>query len=139
MQMTLEVVGVNELARNLVGLGRRFSARTPLEAAVLRGGNIIASEAARLAPKDTGKGAASIAARIISSRRGTVTAAIGPGRNQFYMMFQELGTSVHAPRPHLRPAVESHGRQAILAIGAYYREELRVFRRSGGAPRRIAA
>lgn len=137
--MVLEVVGVNELARNLVGLGRRFSARTPLEAAVLRGGNIIASEAARLAPKDTGKGAASIAARIISSRRGVVTAAIGPGRNQFYMMFQELGTSRHPAKPHLRPAVESHGRRAILAIGEFYREELKAFKRSGGAPRRIEA
>ena len=137
--MILEVVGVNELARNLVGLGRRFSAKTPLEAAVLRAGNIIAAEAARLAPKDTGKGAASMAARIISSRRGVVTAAIGPGRKQFYMMFQELGTSKHPPQPHLRPAVESHGRRAILAIGEFYREELKAFRRSGGAPRRIEA
>ena len=137
--MVLEVVGVNELARNLVGLGRRFSARTPLEAAVLRGGNIIAAEAARLAPKDTGEGAESIACRIISSRRGVVVGAIGPGRNQFYMMFQEIGTSHHPPQPHLRPAVESHGRRAILAIGEFYREELRAFKRSGGAPRRIAA
>src|SRR5690606_36163079 len=84
LQMMLAVVGVNELARNLVGLGRRFSAKTPLEAAVLRGGNIIAAEAARLAPQDTGKGAESIACRIISSRRGVVVGAIGPGRNQFY-------------------------------------------------------
>lgn len=139
MQMVLEVVGVNELARNLVGLGRRFSAKTPLEAAVLRAGNIIAAEAARLAPKDTGKGAASMAARIISSRRGVVTAAIGPGRKQFYMMFQELGTSQHPAKPHLRPAVETKGRKAILAIGAFYREELKAFKRSGGAPRRIVA
>ena len=98
-----------------------------------------AAEAARLAPKDTGKGAESMAARIISSRRGVVTAAIGPGRNQCYMMFQELGTSRHPAKPHLRPAVESHGRRAILAIGEFYREELRAFKRSGGSPRRIAA
>lgn len=139
MQMMLEVVGVNELARNLVGLGRRFKAKNALEAAVLRAGNIIAAEAARLAPKDTGKGAESIAARIISSRPGIVTAAIGPGRNQFYMMFQELGTSHHPPQPHLRPAVETKGREAIVAIGAFYREELKAFKRSGGTPRRIAA
>src|SRR5690606_21702891 len=92
-----------------------------------------------LAPKDTGKGAASIATRIISSRPGIVVGAIGPGRNQFYMMFQEIGTSHHPPQPHLRPAVETKGREAIVAIGAFYREELRAFKRSGGAPRRIAA
>ena len=136
MQVTLEVVGVNELARNLVGLGRRFTARSPLEAAVLRAGEIIAVEARRLAPKDTGAGAASIGTRIISSKRGVVVGAIGPGRNQFYMLFQELGTSRHPAQPHLRPAVEAKGREAVLAIGEFYRDELRRFRqlaRSGAA------
>src|SRR5690606_13384298 len=111
----------------------------PLEAAVLRAGNIIAAEAARLAPKDTGKGAASMAARIISSRRGVVTAAIGPGRNQFHLMVRELEPSRNPATHHLRRAVETKGREAILAIGAFYREELRAFKRSGGAPRRIVA
>jgi len=120
-------------------LGRRFSARTPLEAAVLRGGNIIAAEAARLAPKDTGKGAASMAARIISSRRGVVTAAIGPGRKTV-LHDVPRAWNVAAPR-EAAPAAgrRAKGREAILAIGAFYREELKAFKRSGGAPRRIEA
>lgn len=60
----------------------------------------IAADAQRMAPKRTGKGAASIHAE--AQPDGSVRVSWDPAH--FYMLFQEFGTQHQTARPFLRPA-----------------------------------
>lgn len=65
----------------------------------------VAENARALAPKRTGKGAASIHAE----RTGPAEFKVSWDQEHFYMQFAELGTEKEAPRPFLRPALDSIG------------------------------
>lgn len=109
--MQLSVTGARELGGNMIGLGRSVSGDR-LERAALAGGQVVANDATRRAPKKTGRGARSIQARVVRSEPEEVEVAVGPGRREFYMMFQEIGTSYFPAQPFLRPALDNNFRQA---------------------------
>jgi HK97 gp10 family phage protein len=64
----------------------------------------VAEKARALAPKRTGKGAASIHHEVDRDGDGPF-ANVGYDPDGFYMAFQELGTQFQPPQPHLRPAI----------------------------------
>jgi HK97 gp10 family phage protein len=66
-----------------------------------RVGEQVAQRAASAAPKDTGAGAASIHAERVGAE-----VRVGWTPEAFYMLFSEIGTSVMAARPFLRPAAD---------------------------------
>jgi HK97 gp10 family phage protein len=66
-------------------------------------GDSVAERAAQAAPKRTGGGAESIHAE--EAVDGEVR--VGWDRDHFYMLFAEVGTSKHAARPFLRPALDA--------------------------------
>lgn len=57
------------------------------------------------APKDTGKGAASIVVAEGGEGDGRY---IEVGTDVDYMLYQEFGTSRDSPRPFMRPAIEEN-------------------------------
>jgi len=121
MQAKFQVTGAQQLGANLIGVGRSVAGNR-LEAAGLAGGRVIAKDAARRAPRDTGQAAESIDARIVDSQRHRVEIAIGPGRyDGWYLLFHEIGTSKMPARPFLRPAFDEKQMDAL-------REARRVFR-----------
>lgn len=143
MRMGAQVVGARELGGRLIGLGR--AATSQIEAAVLAGGELIADEARRLAPQRTGRGARSIAARLVGRRDPTrATAMIGPGRQEFYLVFHEIGFHAGAnrkrgipgrwvpARPFLRPALDTRERAAIRAAGEVWRRGIDAYLRREG-------
>jgi HK97 gp10 family phage protein len=71
-------------------------------AALKKVGDSVAERAAQAAPKRTGEGAASIHAEEVDGE-----VRVGWDRDHFYMLFAEVGTSKHAARPFLRPALDA--------------------------------
>lgn len=124
MRMDFKMVGAKELGANLIGVGREV-AGTRLEAAGLAGGQIIADDARRRAPKDTGKAARSIAPRIVRSTRHEVEIAIGPGHKEgWYLIFHELGTSKLPAKPFLRPAFDNNINRAVNEARKVFRKNI---------------
>ena len=72
-------------------------------AELLRDGFLVAGVAAGLAPKLTGRGAASISAELASAG-GEPEARVSWTTDAYWMMFQEFGTQHHRAQPFLRPA-----------------------------------
>lgn len=68
-------------------------------------GDLKASSAAQLAPKDTGRGAASISHETGVDDEGAYT-RIGYTADGFYMPWVELGNGSSTAQPHLRPALD---------------------------------
>ena len=97
------------MARARVVMNRRELAALPGKAGVLSGlvgaGESIAATAARLAPRETGEGAASIRAEVASGEDGPEVRVSWDERH-FYLGFHEFGTARVAPRPFLRPAAQ---------------------------------
>ena len=66
-------------------------------------GGLIAADARADAPKDTGKGAASIDYEVGEDSKGAYV-RVSWSKDRFYMLFSEVGTSKKSARPFLRPA-----------------------------------
>lgn len=96
--MTRGVVLDQRAIRNLAFAG-------DVKAAVDQLGAEVAYDAALAAPRDTGEGAQSIGHEVVQGQNGW-EARISWDRDHFYMMFWELGTSINAARPFLRPALQ---------------------------------
>jgi HK97 gp10 family phage protein len=88
------------------------------------GGQIVAERAAQLAPRDTGRGAKSIRARVRSRRPHEVHMRIGFTKRYFYLRFFEYGTSKLSPRPFLRPAIDQTRGQVLDLMARRFREVL---------------
>lgn len=81
----------------------------------LRGaGHIIADDAGERAPRDEGQLAESMVVRMDRDNTGdAVIAKIGPDKDSYYGLFQEIGTAHHAPQPFLIPAFEAKQDEAL--------------------------
>lgn len=148
--MTFEIKGGAELQRAL----REFPVqveRRLLRGATKAGAEIIADEAKRLVPVDSGELRNTIRVEM-STRRGTVTASIaaGEGRKGWYAHIVELtGSAPHeirpkgaaslffagllrkvvehpgmAPKPFMRPAFDGRAQAALDAMAAYLRTRI---------------
>lgn len=88
-----------------------------LEEAARAGAQIVADEASRLAPRETGSLAENIEIVTVEKGLRQVQIAIGPGvarktrreKKWFYGLFQEYGVTAHTINPKLRRAIAWDG------------------------------
>lgn len=107
--------GFDELDRALAELPDLVQVSV-LGAAVAKGAEVIRAGAESRAPRRTGELAGSMTVDIEATRAG-VTAHVGPGKEQFWGLFQEFGTVRHAAQPFLRPAIDEEGPSAVGVLG----------------------
>lgn len=127
MKVQQQLIGWTDLARGLGQLPTRVSKRV-VRAALMAGGQPIASMASQKAPRAPGEPdlADNIIVAPARSPRGdasTTTVAIGPRasfgpRSHVYPTAQELGTAFHEAHPYLRPAFEARAHGALGIIGS---------------------
>lgn len=108
-------VGTPEVTAALRGIEREL-AEQHLEAALMAGAAIIVEEARILAPRRTGQLAANIAAQPNARGGGRAEVGVGWQPEGFYGRYQEIGTSRHGAKPHIRPAFDHHRERVIEAI-----------------------
>lgn len=107
--------GVDELDSKLRRLADRASGNIVKEAATA-GAEVIAEEAQRLAPKDTGLLSESIDEQPKRLQVGRAQIDIGPSREAWYGQLLEKGTSKMPAKPFLRPAFDSQKEAAVAAV-----------------------
>jgi HK97 gp10 family phage protein len=119
------IAGMDSLQQKLRSL-EQVVQRKILIAAAKAGAAIVRDEAQRLAPRDTGALAEGMTikanARQSDSREATVE--VGPGKDEFYGMFQELGTAFHSAQPFLGPALENKKTEVFEAMKQKAEEEI---------------
>jgi HK97 gp10 family phage protein len=121
---TAHLEGFTELNRKLQELESKAAGDTLAKATEV-GAEIVRAEAERLAPKgDTGVLKESIAYRPGRLQVGRAQMDVGIGRDAFYGMFHERGSSKMPARPFLRPALINKADEAVAAIGTALRKML---------------
>lgn len=120
----IHLEGADELNQALRRVGDRASGIL-LKQAAEAGAEVIADEAKRLAPRDTGALADGITAKVHRAQHGRAQVNIGIGKREWYGQLIELGTEKMPARPFLRPALDSKAEEAIEAVGDALRNALR--------------
>lgn len=87
-----------------------------LETAAKAGAKSIRDEAKSRVPVKTGTLRDSITMETVEKDEDGVTIRIGPGKEGFYGLFLELGTSKMPARPWLVPAVKGKQQEALKAV-----------------------
>lgn len=146
--MTANVTGLKELQAFLDRLPAKMEANI-MRAALRQGANVVRDEAQANAPVKSGvlKAGLKVSTR---SRRGVVTASVKVGgKHAFLARWLEYGTAAHfikpkkakslffaglfrdgvdhpgfAPRPFMRPALDSQSQAALLAVGEAIKKRL---------------
>jgi HK97 gp10 family phage protein len=122
--VTLE--GAEELDRALRQVSGRATGLT-LARAADAGARVIAEEAKRLAPRDSGDLAEGITVQPGRLQQGRAQINVGPGKDEWYGALQELGTKHMAANPFLRPAIEGKQAEAVEAVLDVLRDALKGF------------
>lgn len=129
------VEGFDELNKALRSVGNRAGGLV-LRNAAEAGAKVIVDEAQRLAPKKSGKLAASIRAVVGRLQAGRVQVNISYGKDAWYGGLVELGHALRRkrrgkeyghvpPKPYLRPALDGKAEEAKDAVAASLRASLR--------------
>lgn len=119
----IRITGLDELDRKFKSLSAVAQVKT-LRKALQAAGKVIRDEASRLAPKDTGALAKNMTMRLRNVDLNSGQIDIGPSREQFYGMFQELGTAFMSPHPFLNPAIQNKGQEALDVMKEKMRSEI---------------
>lgn len=119
----MKLHGVRQLEARSKEYTRRLSDRALSQEALAEAAEPVREAASAKAPRGaTGTlqsgivvATSSTAHRVWQKTAGADRAkvGVGPDRDAFYGMFQEIGTSFHAAQPFLRPAVDSAGREVV--------------------------
>lgn len=120
MKTSVQMTGLRELGAALKELDSRVQKRIA-RSATSAGARVIANEAKRLVPVDTGNLKKNIrTANLKPNQPGIQETAVGvrvKGKESpFYWTFLEFGTAKMAPKPFLRPAFESKKVEAAERI-----------------------
>jgi len=118
------VEGADELNRALRQVGDRVTGLL-LQQAAEKGAEIIAEEARRLAPRDTGALAEGIGVQPGRLQQGRAQMNIGPGKAEWYGELVEIGTEKMAAQPYLRPALDGKAEEAKDAVADALRDSLK--------------
>lgn len=117
-KVTVTITGGEEIQRKLREIDNAVSRRIMREA-LLAAAEPIREDASRRAPRRTGFLARHIIAEPVKGKTNQVV--IGPTKDAFYGLFQELGTSRHRAQPFLRPALEAKKGEAERRAAAVLR------------------
>jgi len=107
--------GADELNAALRQLGDRTTGLL-LRNAAEKGAKVIADEARRLAPRDSGDLAEGIEAKPGRIQQGRAVFNVQPGKAEWYGKLIEQGTSKMAAQPWLRPAFDAKGEEAVKVV-----------------------
>lgn len=122
-RFSVTIKGADEIEQRLKELG--IKALPAVQQAIMEGAKIVAEEAKSRVRKKTGALAESITVgKPKEAQLGEVSAIIGPGREGFYGMFLELGTSKMPAYPFLVPALKASKRQVEEAVAREIRKGL---------------
>lgn len=121
---TVHLDGAEALNNALRSVGDRAGGLT-LKRAAQAGADIIAEEAKRLAPRDSGDLAEGIAAEPGRIQAGRAVMNIAPNKRQWYGRLVELGTEKMAAKPYLRPAFDAKSEEATEAVRQVLYDALR--------------
>lgn len=118
---SIRIEGDAELRRAIRLLGARAKAvrKEAIEAAA----EPMVEAMVANAPRDTGALELGIGTQV-SVTPEVARVKIGPKRNVFYGMFQELGTQHHGAQPFMRPAFDQEKDEAVRAFGEVIRNAL---------------
>lgn len=116
--------GAEELNRALRSVGDRATGLV-LKQAAEAGAQVIADEAKRLAPRDTGALAEGIGIQPGRMQQGRAQFNIGPGKREWYGELVELGTEKMTAKPFLRPAFDAKAEEAKDKVAEVLRDALR--------------
>lgn len=148
MSDLVHVKGLKELAAMLQSLPSKLEANV-LRSALRSGANVVKDEAVRMAPAKSGLLRAGLKVST-SNRRGTVTAKVkATGKHAFIAPWIEYGVAAHkisgkkggwlsfgglfaksvqhpgfAPKPFMRPALDSKAQAAVIAVGNAIKKRL---------------
>jgi HK97 gp10 family phage protein len=117
------VEGADELNEALRAVGDRATGIILRDAAEA-GAAVIAEEAARLAPKNTGALAEGIQVKAARIQQGRAQINVGISRDEWYGKLVELGTEKMAAQPFLRPAFDTKKEDAVKAVADALRDAL---------------
>lgn len=120
----LHLEGADELEAALKRLGDRTTGLL-LKQAAEAGAEVIAEEARRLAPRDTGALAEGIEAEVHRLQQGRAQFNIGYGKEEWYGRLLEQGTEKMPAKPFLRPALDTKAEEAAEAVENVLRDALR--------------
>ena len=118
------VEGADALNEALRAVGGKVSGLL-LQKAAKAGAEVIAEEAARLAPKDTGALSDGIVAEAGRLQQGRAQINVGPGKDEWYGAKQEFGTERMPAQPFLRPAFDAKAEEAQKAVENVLRDALK--------------
>lgn len=119
--MSMKLEGANELALLLESMSKAASSRAQLK--ILRlAAEPMRVEMSRLAPR--GKGLhgfhladsmeiSTIGSRSRDRQEGEATVAVGPTKEAFWGLFQEIGTIRHGPQPFAHEAFDNQTKQTF--------------------------
>ena len=115
MRVRIHIENGRELAEAISKLEKKV-AKAVLEDGVQAGGETLSEEAARLAPKDTGRLASSIRPEKIKSNNEMAMVAVGPTGKVHHALLVEFGTKKMPAQPFLVPATEAKREDIINDI-----------------------
>jgi HK97 gp10 family phage protein len=81
--------------------------------AALAGAEVIREQASQNAPRDTGALSRLEITKVAVKKTDRVIVKIGPSKDVYYGLMQEMGTVHMAPNPFLGPALEQKADEAI--------------------------
>jgi HK97 gp10 family phage protein len=119
----LHLEGAEELNRALREIGGRVGGLL-LRKAAEAGAEVIAEEARKNAPRDSGDLAEGIDVVAGQIQQGRAQMNIGVGKHEWYGLFSEFGTVKMPAKPFLRPAFDTKSEEATKRVGDVLREAL---------------
>lgn len=108
------IEGADEVVKMLADMGQ--SAEDVLQSAAEAGGKIALDDAKMRCPVDTGRLKNSLYLEKLKKSPGKADVKVSIGKNEYYGVFVELGTSKSEAKPFLRPAVDENKDRIAKAI-----------------------
>lgn len=121
--MAVELVGADELGKQFQALANVGKADL-LEAIVKAVAEPVRKLAEDRAPRNTGELAGNIIAETLVKRQDVCVVGIGPSKDAWHGIFQELGTSHHGAQPFLRPSFDERKEESKTGIADGLKEAI---------------
>jgi HK97 gp10 family phage protein len=123
------VTGLDELERMLNDLAPK-AAKTAMRRAVRDGMEIFQAAAEGKAPRASGELADNINIKTTAgggdgdTTTGSIEAIVGPGKQQYYGLFQEYGTRYQPAQPFMTPAYEENKDKVLETFVSDLKDEI---------------
>ena len=119
----IDLTGMDELLKELYAIGEKVATRAENKA-LREGAEMLRQEISNRAPRKTGKLAANIVKTGVKIKNGVRYIEVGPGKNVFYGLYHELGTTKMPARPFIGPALEEKRSEVFSTMADVLRKEI---------------